>query len=61
VNGVQTPVFKANLAYKAVPLRPGLNNVQFDFYSPGLALLQRLIGICALGWLGAMGALLKRL
>ena len=61
VNGKSVPVLRANLAYKAVPLITGVNNVQFNFYSPGLAFLQGLIGICSLGWIGAVGWLLKRL
>ncbi len=34
VNGRETPVFKANLAYRAVPLQPGFNMVRFSYGSP---------------------------
>jgi len=33
VNGKNTPVFKANLAYKAVKIEPGPNKVHFYFKS----------------------------
>lgn len=52
VNERPAPVFKANLAYKAVPLGPGRNRVQLGFASPALTILQPLAGVTSLFWLG---------
>ena len=52
VNGKDTPVFKANLAYKAVKLEPGLNKVHFYFKSRFMSVIYFIFGLNALGWLG---------
>ena len=52
VNGKNTEVFKANLAYKAIRLKPGLNKVHFYFNSPVLVFIQKFFGLSALFWLG---------
>ena len=52
VNGKQTPVYKANLAYKAVKLERGKNNVHFYFKSGLMSFLYFIFGLNALCWLG---------
>ncbi|HEC70166.1 MAG TPA: hypothetical protein ENI31_07795 [Candidatus Omnitrophica bacterium] len=52
VNGENTEVFKANLAYKAIRLKPGLNKVHFYFNSPILSFIQKFFGLSALFWVG---------
>ncbi|MDI6743302.1 MAG: hypothetical protein QMD11_11270, partial [Smithella sp.] len=51
VNGKQTSVYKANLAYKAVKLEPGSNNVHFYFKSKLMSVLYLVFGLNALLWL----------
>jgi hypothetical protein len=51
VNGNETPVYIANLAYKAVKLEPGLNKVHFYFKSKLLSVLYFIFGLNALCWL----------
>jgi hypothetical protein len=51
VNGRQVPVYRANMAYKAIPLQPGPNVIEFAFGSRTIPLLARLIGICSALWL----------
>lgn len=51
VNGQAVPVYRANLAYKAVRLKKGLNHVHFYFQSRPLNLFYRFLGIDALFWL----------
>jgi hypothetical protein len=43
VNGVEKPIYKANLAYKAVETQPGLNRVHFYFHSTLLGIAYILI------------------
>ena len=50
VNGEPTEVFKANLAYKAIQLKAGDNNVHFYFQSKLLLFLYRFLGLNALFW-----------
>jgi hypothetical protein len=52
VNGKDTPVYKANLAYKAVQLEPGLNKVHFYFKSRLISFIYIIFGLNALCWLG---------
>ncbi|MCE5212362.1 MAG: YfhO family protein, partial [Deltaproteobacteria bacterium] len=52
VNGKDTPVFKANLAYKAVKIEPGPNKVHFYFKSRLMSFIYLIFGLNALGWLG---------
>lgn len=60
VSGKPVPVYRANLAYKAVPLGPGLNSVHFSFRLPLLFWLQRIFVLNILAWAGVLGALLRR-
>lgn len=52
VNGKETPVYKANLAYKAVKLEKGLNKIHFYFKSKWLSFFHLVFSLNALGWLG---------
>ena len=51
VNGKEVPVYRANLAYKAVKLEKGLNDVHFFFKSAWVALFYKIIGLNSLFWL----------
>lgn len=51
VNNISTHVYKANIAYKAVKLNPGLNEVRFYFSSPLWKILTFLIIINSFIWL----------
>jgi len=51
VNGKETPVYKANLAYKAVKLDRGFNKVHFYFKSQLMSVLYFIFGLNALCWL----------
>jgi hypothetical protein len=51
VNGQAAPVYKANLAYKAVPIRAGLNRVHFFFRSRVMSFLHVWAGLNSLAWL----------
>jgi hypothetical protein len=48
VNGAAAPVYAANLAYKAVELKPGKNLVRFYFDAPALMFFHWLFAIFAL-------------
>ena len=61
VNGEPTQIFKADLAYKAVPLKLGLNKIHFYFQSKFLNFLYFLIGMNALFWVGLILWLTGRL
>jgi hypothetical protein len=51
VNGKETPVYKANLAYKAVKLEKGFNKIHFYFKSGLMSVLYLIFGLNALCWL----------
>jgi hypothetical protein len=51
VNGKETPVYKANLAYKAVKLEKGFNKVHFYFKSRLMSVIYFIFGLNALCWL----------
>ena len=55
VNGRPVKVFKANLAYKAIPLVKGQNKIHFYFKSNFIAFLHYIIGFNSLFWLGFIG------
>lgn len=61
VNGQSVPVYKANLAYKAVPLQIGMNFVQFDFHSFEIRRGYWFLGWSAWFWIFAVLAILWRL
>jgi uncharacterized membrane protein YfhO len=50
VNGKETPVYKANLAYKAVKLDRGFNKVHFYFKSGLMSFIHYVFGLNALLW-----------
>lgn len=39
INGVSTPIFKANLIFQAVFVNEGLNQVEFNYFSPSFIIL----------------------
>ena len=51
VNGKEVPVYKANLAYKAVKLEKGFNTVHFYFKSGLMSVLYFIFGLNALCWM----------
>jgi len=51
VNGEKTPVYKANLAYKAVKLEKGFNEVHFFFKSAVISFFHYVVGLNSLFWL----------
>jgi hypothetical protein len=55
VNGKSVAIYRANLAYKAVPLEPGRNVVEFRFSSSGFAVLAALLAANAAFWIAATG------
>ena len=52
VNEEPTPIYKANLGYKAISLKPGNNLIQFRFYSIFLAGIFFLFSLNSLFWIG---------
>jgi hypothetical protein len=54
VNGRQVPVYRADLAYKAVPLDVGENVVHLQFGSSVFSWCSTLLSMNALGWLGGL-------
>ncbi|MDO8730605.1 MAG: hypothetical protein Q7J69_05460 [Candidatus Omnitrophota bacterium] len=60
VNGNPVPIHRANLAYKAIRLEPGLNQVHFHFRLPALEWVQRLFVLNAWMWIALTGLLLWR-
>ncbi len=50
VNGKPQDIFRGNIAYKAIRLKPGHNIVDFRFKSTAISLFNRLVGINALLW-----------
>lgn len=51
VNGKEVPVFKADLAYKAIPLQQGKNTIHLSFGSNSIFVQQKIMGLNALFWL----------
>jgi hypothetical protein len=60
VNGLPAPVYRADLAYKAIPLTPGRDVVEFTFWSPVVFALRCVHAALAWFWLAAIGLLLWR-
>ena len=54
LNGQEVPVYKANLAYKAVKLEKGFNKVHFYYKSSLLSALYTFFGLNSLFWLVAI-------
>lgn len=61
VNGRPVPIYRAEMAYKAVPLEAGQNLVSFEFGSDGFARLTTLFALNALCWLIGVGGLIWRI
>ena len=61
VNGKDAPVYRANLAYKAVKLEKGKNRVRFYFKSGLMSLFYFLFSLNALLWLGIILFLVGRI
>lgn len=61
VNGRPVPVYRANLAYKAVPLQPGPNRVRLTFREPAMEFLCLLFGLWSLAWLAGLAELLRKI
>jgi hypothetical protein len=57
VNGRPVPVYRANMAYKAVPIEAGENVVRLTFGSPLLSALSALHALDAAFWLAMVAAL----
>ena len=51
VNGRRVPVYQGEMAYKAVPLSPGDNVVQFRFHTPFFSILSACVAADAALWL----------
>ena len=51
VNGLSVPIYKAQMAYKAVKIQPGQNQIVWQFYRPKLAFLTRVVGMTCLAWM----------
>lgn len=51
VNGKETPVYKANLAYKAVRIEQGLNKVHLYFKSGFMSFFHYIVGVNSFFWL----------
>lgn len=56
VNGNAARVYRANLAYKAVRLEPGVNRVVFRFPAPWVRAIQAFAGLQAVAWIGLVTA-----
>ena len=61
VNGRRVPVYRAEMAYKAVPLDPGENVVRFRFGSPLFSALSAFVSADAGFWLCATAWMILRL
>ena len=53
VNGKPVPIYRANLAYKAVPIESGANVIEFKFGSELFSLLAAWHAVNAAFWIGA--------
>lgn len=59
INGKSTKIYRSNMAYKAIPLSPGKNNIHFKYYSPALDLIYRFWQVMSLFWLFYLGKLFR--
>ena len=60
VNGKQVPVYRASMAYKAIPIEPGDNLIELRFGSRLFAMLTALVSANAVFWLIGVGVLGSR-
>lgn len=61
VNGKRVPVYRANLAYKAVPVEAGRNRIRLEFRSPILEFCSRLFSFWSLAWLIGLAVILWKI
>ena len=54
MNGTPVPVERAFAAYKAIPLEPGTNEVEFRIRAPLLQTARVVMGLNSLFWFGAI-------
>ena len=54
VNGKPVPVYRANMAYKAIPIEPGENLIELRFGSRLFALLTAIVSANAVLWLAGV-------
>jgi hypothetical protein len=54
VNGRRVPVYRADVAYKAVPIEPGDNVIHFHFGSTLFSMMSAIVSANAAFWLGAV-------
>jgi len=59
INGETTPIYRANLAFQALPLKPGPNQIQFRFESRYRTALYRFLAFNSLLWLLVFGVSLS--
>jgi hypothetical protein len=57
VNGRMVPVYRANMAYKAIPIEGGENLVEFRFGSRLFSVLSAIVSLNAAFWLAAVGVI----
>jgi hypothetical protein len=60
VNGKRVPVYRANMAYKAIPIEGGDNLIEFRFGSRLLSALSAFASLNAAGWLAGLILLIAR-
>ncbi len=51
VNGINVPVYRANLAFKAISLQPGNNKIHFRFENKLMTVLLKILGVNSLFWI----------
>jgi len=51
VNGKKVPVYRANLAFKTIPLQPGANEIHFRFENKLMTVLLKILGVNSLFWI----------
>jgi hypothetical protein len=55
VNGKAVPVYRANMAYKAIPIERGENLIELQFGSRLFSVLSAIVSVNAAFWLGVVG------
>ena len=60
VNGKRVPVYRANMAYKAIAIDDGENLIEFRFGSRLFSALSALASLNAAGWLAGLVLLIRR-
>ncbi len=57
VNGKAVPVYRANMAYKAIPIERGENVIELQFGSRLFSVLAAIVSLNAAFWLAAVGVI----